>query len=133
MGGYVQKALKQFQHVNGRAKHKIHRSRANPYDMEPRNNMQRMRQRQPKLNKKGKKFIQQVCGKFLFLGRAVDSTLLCPISAIASQAAEPTEDTLRQAMQLIGLFSNAGRSSINIQSQRHDTSRAQRRKLSQRA
>ena len=36
----------------------------------------------PLLDKKGKKFIQQVCGKKLFLGRAVDSTLICPISAI---------------------------------------------------
>ena len=36
----------------------------------------------PLLDKKGKKFIQKVCGNFLFLGRAVDSTLLCPISAI---------------------------------------------------
>ena len=33
--------------------------------------------------KKGKKFIQQVCGKFLFLRRAVNSTPICPISAIA--------------------------------------------------
>ena len=48
----------------------------------------------PFLDKKGKKFIQQVCGKFLFLGRAVDSTLLCPISSIASQSATPTEDTI---------------------------------------
>jgi hypothetical protein len=53
------------------------------------------------LDKKGKRFIQQVCGKFLFLGRAVDSTLLCPISAIASQAAKPTEDTMAQTKQLL--------------------------------
>ena len=42
-----------------------------------------------------------MCGKFLFLGRAVDSTLLCPISAIASQSATPTEDTLKQTKQLL--------------------------------
>ncbi len=40
-------------------------------------------------------------GKFLFLGRAVDSTLLCPISAIASQSAHPTKDTLRYTMQFL--------------------------------
>ena len=55
----------------------------------------------PALDKKGKKYIQQVCSKFLFLGRAVDSTLLCPTSAIASQSATPTEDTLKQTQQLL--------------------------------
>lgn len=45
--------------------------------------------------------MQQVCGKLLFLGRAVDSTLLCPISAIAAQASTPTTDTLEQTIQLL--------------------------------
>ena len=53
------------------------------------------------MGKEGKKFIQRVCGKFLFLGRAVDSTLLCPISAIESQSSVPTEDTMKQTMQLL--------------------------------
>jgi hypothetical protein len=44
---------------------------------------------------------QQVCSKFLFLGRAVDSTLLCPISAIALQSSKPTEDTMQQTLQLL--------------------------------
>ena len=100
MPGYVQKALKQFQHVwKGK-------TQDSPFQSEPirygaKKQYAKNTSTSPKLNKKGKKFIQQVCGKFLFLGRAVDSTLLCPISAIASQAAEPTEDTLRQAMQLL--------------------------------
>jgi hypothetical protein len=55
----------------------------------------------PLLDDKAKRFIQQVCGKFLFLGRAVDSTLLCPISAIALQSSKPTEDTMRQTLQLL--------------------------------
>ena len=55
----------------------------------------------PLLDKKGKKFIQQVCGKLLFLGRAVNSTLLCPISAIASQSAKPTQDTMNHTLQLL--------------------------------
>ena len=100
MPGYVKKALKQFQHVwKGK-------TQDSPFQSEPirygaKKQYAKNASTSPKLNKKGKKFIQQVCGKFLFLGRAVDSTLLCPISAIASQAAEPTEDTLRQAMQLL--------------------------------
>ena len=55
----------------------------------------------PPLNEKGKKFIQQVCGKFMFLGRAVESTLLCPISAIAAQLSTPTEDTMKYTMQFL--------------------------------
>ena len=55
------------------------------------------------LDDKAKRFIQQVCRKFLFLGRAVavDSTLLCPISAIASQSSKPTKDMMRQTLQLL--------------------------------
>jgi hypothetical protein len=55
----------------------------------------------PLLDNKAKQFFQQVCGKFLFLGRAVDSTLLCPISAIAAQSSKPTEDTMQQTLQLL--------------------------------
>jgi hypothetical protein len=55
----------------------------------------------PLLDNKAKQFIQQVCGKFLFLGRAVDSTILCPISTIALQSSKPTEDALQQTLQLL--------------------------------
>jgi hypothetical protein len=55
----------------------------------------------PLLDKKAQWFIQQVCGKFLFLGRAVDSTLLCPIIAIALQSSKPTDNTVRQILQLL--------------------------------
>ncbi len=48
-----------------------------------------------------KRFIQQVCDKFLFLGRAVDSTLLCLISAIASRSSKLTKDMMRQTLQLL--------------------------------
>jgi hypothetical protein len=55
----------------------------------------------PLLDDKAKRFIQQVCGKFLFLGRAVDSTLFCPSSTIASQSSKPAEDTMQQTLQLL--------------------------------
>ena len=55
----------------------------------------------PLLNKKGKKCIQQVCRKLLFLGGAVDSTLIFPISAITSQSATPNKETMRQTHQLL--------------------------------
>jgi hypothetical protein len=54
----------------------------------------------PLLDDKSKCFIQQVCSKLLFLGRAVDSTLLCPISAIA-QSSKPTSDMMQQTPQLL--------------------------------
>ena len=41
------------------------------------------------------------CGKLLYLGRAVDSTLLLLISAIVSQQANPTKETLEQMRQLL--------------------------------
>jgi hypothetical protein len=44
----------------------------------------------PPLNKAGKKFIQEVCGVFLFLARRVDGGLLPAHSALASQKANPT-------------------------------------------
>ena len=47
-----------------------------------------------------KKFIQQVCGKILFYGRAVNSTLLVPLSTIASQSSAPTTNTLKHTCQL---------------------------------
>ena len=47
-----------------------------------------------KLSPQEKKFIQEVIGVFLYYGRAVDSTMLTALSAIASAQAEPTEDTM---------------------------------------
>ena len=55
----------------------------------------------PNVNPTEKKFFQKVCGKFLFYGRAVDSTVLTPISAIASQSANPTKETLEHTYQLL--------------------------------
>jgi len=55
----------------------------------------------PCLNLKGKKFVQQVRGKLLYLSLAVDPMLLCPISTIASQSANPTRDTLKHTLQLL--------------------------------
>eukprot|EP00804_Cyclotella_cryptica_P000085 CCRYP_013737-RA/>CCRYP_013737-RA protein AED:0.42 eAED:0.29 QI:0/0/0/0.75/0/0.25/4/0/546 len=85
---------------------------------------------QPHPRPKGQKFIQQVCGKFLFLGRAVDPTLLCPISAIASQSSKPTVDTPADKTTL-GLHRHPRQSSAHLQRQRHGPRHPQRRQLSQ--
>jgi len=48
------------------------------------------------LDKLGKKFIQEVTGVFLFLARAVDSTMLTPLSALTSkQAAKMMQNCLQ--------------------------------------
>jgi hypothetical protein len=99
MPNYVNKALKLFGH-------KIRKQQHTPYPCAPviygaKVQYAKQKTTSPPVDAKTKKFIQQVCGKFLFLARAVDSTLLCPISAIASQSAHPTEDTLRYAMQFL--------------------------------
>ncbi|KAL7487796.1 hypothetical protein ACHAW6_013377 [Cyclotella cf. meneghiniana] len=58
----------------------------------------------PPLNKQEKKFIQKMCGKFLFYGRAANPTILCPISTIASQSATPTMNTMAQTKQLLNFL-----------------------------
>eukprot|EP00804_Cyclotella_cryptica_P008100 CCRYP_004591-RA/>CCRYP_004591-RA protein AED:0.17 eAED:0.17 QI:0/0/0/1/0/0/4/0/815 len=99
MPGYKDKALKQFQHRKATTQH-------SPFQCKPIKYVAKKQFAiQPStaapLNKADKKFIQQVCGKFLYLARAVDPTLLCPISAIASQSANPTTDTMEQTKQLL--------------------------------
>ena len=99
MPGYIQKALKQFQHIAPSKQQQPYPSASINYGAKKQYATQQSSA--PLIDAKGKKFIQQVCGKFLFLGRAVDSTLLCPISAIASQSSKPTEETMRQTKQLL--------------------------------
>ena len=99
MPGYVRKALKQFQH-------KLQQKQNQPFPHTPIKYGQKKQyatteSTAPPVDKQTKKFIQQVCGKFLFYGRAVDATVLTPISAIASQSANPTEDTYKQTKQLL--------------------------------
>jgi hypothetical protein len=94
MPNYVQKALKQFQHKAGKLHYAPYQSAPIHYGTKKQYTTQESTA--PLLEVKAKRFIQQVCGKFLFLGRAVDSTLLCPISVIALQSSKPTEDTMQQ-------------------------------------
>ena len=55
----------------------------------------------PVLGKEDKKFIQQVTGTLLYYARAVDSTLLTPLSANASQQAAPTVATMEKVRQIL--------------------------------
>ena len=100
MLGYTPKALDQFKHTAPA------RKQDSPYLQHPPKYGQKTQYAEkeeisPPLDKHDKRFIQQVTGKFLFLGRAVDSTLLTPLSAIASQQSAPTEATMKRARHLL--------------------------------
>jgi hypothetical protein len=99
MPNYVQKALKQSQHKAGKLQHAPYQCAPIQYGAKKQYTTQESKV--SLLDNKAKWFIQLVCGKFLFLGRAADSTLLCPISTIALQSSKPTEDTMRQTLQLL--------------------------------
>jgi hypothetical protein len=53
------------------------------------------------LNKAGKKFIQEVCGVFMYLARVVNGGLLSVLSSLASQQANPTEKTMELCKQFL--------------------------------
>jgi hypothetical protein len=100
MPNYAQKALKQFKHKGSKLQYYA------PYQSAPiycgaKKQYAMQESRSPLFDNKAKGFIQQVCGKCLFLGRAVDINLLCPISAMASQSSKPTEETMWQPLQLL--------------------------------
>ena len=93
MPRYVEKALRELQHEHPRQKQyspfpcaqKKYGKEAQMIEDEPES---------PSLSKGEQKFIQKVTGRFLYLGRAIDSTSLTPLSVIASQQAAPTQRTM---------------------------------------
>ena len=100
MPGYKGRALRQFQHKKPLVPQLSHFP-TKPIKYSSKKQYATQESTAPLLNKKGKKFIQQVCGKLLLLGHTVDSTLLCPISTITSQSAKPTQDTMDQTIHLL--------------------------------
>jgi hypothetical protein len=55
----------------------------------------------PPLNKEETKYIQAVTGTLLYYGRAVDITILPALSAIATEHAQPTEQTKETITQIL--------------------------------
>jgi hypothetical protein len=56
----------------------------------------------PRLDKETVKHIQQIVGTLLYFAQAVDTTLLIPLSVIASEQSKATEHTLEKVNQLLG-------------------------------
>ena len=100
MPGYAKKTLQQFQHETPAKRQDSPFPYTRP-DYGAKRQYAKKESTAKPVDKKAKRFIQQVCGRLLYLGRAVDNTLLTPISAIASQQANPTEETLKQTKQLL--------------------------------
>jgi hypothetical protein len=55
----------------------------------------------PRLDREKTKFVQEVTGVFLFYARAVDSTMLVSLSALAAEHAAPTERTMQKVHQFL--------------------------------
>ena len=53
------------------------------------------------LDKDGTQFVQQFTGTFLYYARAVDSTMLVTLSALASEQASPTKKTMEKVMTFL--------------------------------
>ena len=94
MPGYVKKALTRFQHKQpSRLQNSPHKHVAPVYGAvaqyaQPDN-------ASPLLNKADKTFVQAVTGTLLYYARAVDSTILTMLNAIATQQAAPTQENGR--------------------------------------
>ena len=105
MLGYAQEGLQQFNHEPPKRRQESPYIRATPtwgatvqYRETPKES--------PRIDAKGKKFVQQGTGKLLFLRRVIDSTLLTPLSAIASQQASPTEETMAHTKHILNYISS---------------------------
>ena len=99
MPGYVKEALKRFQHELTKIQNQPHPHVPPRYGEKIQ--YAKPQDDSPKLSATDKKFIQQVTGTFLFYARAVDSTMLTALSAIASQQADPTEHTMKLCKQFL--------------------------------
>jgi hypothetical protein len=98
MKKYVQNALHRFQHEPPK------RKQNQPYPHVPveygaKTQFVRPEDDSPQLGKDDKQFIMQVTGVFLYYAQAVDGTMLTALSAIASEQANPTANTMKKCKQ----------------------------------
>jgi hypothetical protein len=100
MPGYVEKALKEFKHIEPkRAEHQPHRNNEPQYGV-------KLQLTDPidttaPLSAVQNTLLQKITGKFLYYARAVDPTMLVTLSALASQQTNGTERTLDDAIKFL--------------------------------
>jgi hypothetical protein len=100
MPGYVQKALVRFNHKPPlKPQHQPHPHL--PIDYGAKKQTSAPEDKSPLLDKTKKRYVQEVTGVFLFYARAVDSTMLVALSAIAAEQSAPTENTLKKVHQFL--------------------------------
>jgi hypothetical protein len=100
MPGYVKKALVRFKHrPPAKPQHQPHPHL--PIKYGEKKQMSEPEDTSPKLNREETKFVQEVTEVFLFYARAVDSTMLVALSAIAAEQGSPTQQTLRKVEQFL--------------------------------
>ena len=100
MPGYVRKALTRFKHPTPS------KPQNQPYPHIPIKYGAKVQYAEPEdssplLNKADQKFIQEVTGTFLYYARAIDSTMLTALSALASEQAKPTQRTMAKCKQFL--------------------------------
>jgi hypothetical protein len=120
MPGYVKKALTRFkQPTPAKPQHQPYPHVKPTYGAKVQ--FAKEEDASPPLDKAGKKFIQEVCGVFLFLMRAINDGLLAPLSALALQQANPTKNTMRITKQFLDFMAmqNARRSSTHLLRKQH--------------
>ncbi len=100
MPSYVEKALKRFQHPPPIIpQDQLHQHVKKTYGVKVQ--LANPLNTSPPLNKARKKFIQEVTGVFLYLARAVDSTMLTTLSSLVSKQAAPTERAMQKCLQFL--------------------------------
>jgi hypothetical protein len=82
-------------------RNKTHRIHTFAQITEPKNNAPKWKKTPPPLNQIDAKYIQAVMGTLLYYGRAVDSTILPALSAIATKQAKPTAKTMAMVKKLL--------------------------------
>jgi hypothetical protein len=100
MRKYVQNALHRFQHEPPKRKQNQPYPHV-PIDYGVKTQLVRPEDDSPLLGQEDKQFIMQVTGVFLYYARAVDGTMLTALSAIASEQANPTKNTMRKCKQFL--------------------------------
>ena len=100
MWGYIRKALIQFKHARPK------RNQNQPYPHVPVKYGEKIQYTEPdddspRLDEQSTKFIMQVTGVFLYYARAVDGLMLPALSALASEQASPTENTMKKCKQFL--------------------------------
>ena len=125
MPGYVRKALTRFQHPPPAKR------QDQPYPhVKPNYGVKKQYSQEndgsPALNKAGKKIIQEVCGVFLFLTRAVDGgTTPCPqLSRVPTGKPDGENNGTLQAVFIFHV--NTGRRCTHLPSKRHGPCKPQR-------